>query len=69
MQWLDSTCPFAKFDLTLLVIESDNELNCSWEYATDLFEDNTIQRMAEQFEVLLHGIVHHPQQTLSVLCL
>jgi amino acid adenylation domain-containing protein len=67
IQWLDLTCPFAKFDLTLLVIESDNQLNCFWEYATDLFEKSTIQRMAEQFEVLLHGIVDNPQQSISTL--
>ncbi|MEH2348460.1 MAG: amino acid adenylation domain-containing protein [Nostoc sp.] len=67
IQWLDLYCPFAKFDLTLLVIESDNQLNCSWEYATDLFDKSTIQRMAEQFEVLLKGIVDKPQQPIKTL--
>ncbi|MEH2266226.1 non-ribosomal peptide synthetase [Nostoc sp.] len=67
IQWLDFNCPFAKFDLTLLVIESDNQLNCSWEYATDLFEKSTIERMAEQFEVLLKGIVDKPQQPIKTL--
>ncbi|MUG96548.1 amino acid adenylation domain-containing protein [Scytonema sp. UIC 10036] len=67
IQWLGSTCPFAKFDITLLVIESDNQLNCSWEYATDLFEKSTIQRMAEQFEVLLKGIVDRPNEPIKTL--
>ena len=67
IQWLDLTCPFAKFDLALMVIESDNQLNCSWEYATDLFDKSTIQRMAEQFEVLLKGIVDNPNQPISTL--
>ncbi|OYD87925.1 non-ribosomal peptide synthetase [Nostoc sp. 'Peltigera membranacea cyanobiont' 213] len=67
IQWLDFNCPFAKFDLTLLVIESDNQLNCSWEYATDLFEKSTIERMAEQFEILLKGIVDKPQQLIKTL--
>ncbi|MEA5601252.1 amino acid adenylation domain-containing protein [Nostoc sp. UHCC 0252] len=67
IQWLDLYCPFAKFDLTLMVIESDNQLNCYWEYATDLFEKSTIQRMAEQFEVLLKGIVDKPQQPIKTL--
>jgi amino acid adenylation domain-containing protein len=57
----------AKFDLTLLVTESDNQLNCSWEYATDLFERGTIQRMAEQFTVLLKGIIDHPHQSINTL--
>ncbi|MEH2216410.1 MAG: amino acid adenylation domain-containing protein [Nostoc sp.] len=67
IQWLDLYCPFAKFDLTLMVIESDNQLNCFWEYATDLFKKSTIQRMAEQFEVLLKGIVDKPQQPIKTL--
>ncbi|MEH2198293.1 non-ribosomal peptide synthetase [Nostoc sp.] len=67
IQWLDFYCPFAKFDLTLMVIESDNQLNCFWEYATDLFEKSTIERMAEQFEILLKGIVDKPQQLIKTL--
>ena len=67
IEWLGITCPFAKFDLALMVIEDNNQLNCSWEYATDLFEKITIQRMAEQFEVLLKGIVDNPQQTINSL--
>jgi amino acid adenylation domain-containing protein len=67
IEWLPLTYPFAKFDLALMVIESDNQLNLTWEYATDLFEKSTIQRMAKQFEVLLKGIVDHPQQPLNIL--
>ena len=36
----------AKFDLTLMVTESDNQFNCTWEYATDLFTRGTIKRIA-----------------------
>jgi amino acid adenylation domain-containing protein len=57
----------AKFDLTLMVTESDNQFNCTWEYATDLFERVTIQRMAEHFEVLLKGIIDHPHQSINTL--
>ena len=57
----------AKFDLTLMVIEDDHQLNCSWEYATDLFARVTIQRMAEQFAVLLQGIIDHPHQSINTL--
>ncbi len=67
IEWLDSSYPFAKFDLSLLVLESDGQLNCTWEYATDLFETITIQRMAEHWEVLLQQIVPNPQQTISTL--
>ncbi|MBG1264991.1 non-ribosomal peptide synthetase [Nostoc sp. WHI] len=67
IEWLPLNYPFAKFDLALLVIESDNQLNLTWEYATDLFEKITIQRMAAQFEVLLKGIVACPQQPINTL--
>ncbi|MCP4940399.1 MAG: non-ribosomal peptide synthetase, partial [Planctomycetaceae bacterium] len=36
--------PIAKFDLTLNVVERDGQLECVWEYATDLFEAATIER-------------------------
>ncbi|QMS88309.1 amino acid adenylation domain-containing protein [Nostoc edaphicum CCNP1411] len=67
IEWLPLTYPFAKFDLVLLVIESDDQLNLIWEYATDLFDKSTIQRMAEQFEVLLQGIIDNSQQPINTL--
>ncbi|WP_339461727.1 non-ribosomal peptide synthetase, partial [Nodularia spumigena] len=57
----------AKFDLTLMVTESDNQFNCTWEYATDLFTRGTIKRMAEHFEVLLKEIIDHPHQSINTL--
>ncbi|MFM5981778.1 MAG: amino acid adenylation domain-containing protein [Sphaerospermopsis kisseleviana] len=67
IEWLGVKGAIAKFDLTLLITESDNQLNCTWEYATDLFARGTIQRMAEQFAVLLKGIIDHPYQSIKTL--
>jgi amino acid adenylation domain-containing protein len=67
MELLGVKGAIAKFDLTLMVTESDNQFNCTWEYATDLFERVTIQRMAEHFEVLLKGIIDHPHQSINTL--
>ncbi|MBE8998684.1 amino acid adenylation domain-containing protein [Nostoc sp. LEGE 12447] len=67
IEWFPLSYPFAKFDLALMVIESNNQLYLTWEYATDLFEKGTIQRMAEQFEVLLKGIIDNPQQPINTL--
>ncbi len=64
---LEQTYPFAKLDLTLDLSERDEQLHCMWEYATDLFEAETIQRMAEHFEVLLQGIVENPHQAINTL--
>ena len=67
IQDLEQTYPFAKLDLTLDLSERDGQLHCMWEYASDLFEVETIQRMAGHFEVLLQGIVDNPQQTINNL--
>jgi amino acid adenylation domain-containing protein len=61
--------PFAKFDLGLDLRENNDQLNCSWEYATDLFEAETIKRMARHFEVLMTAITQNPQQPISKLSL
>jgi amino acid adenylation domain-containing protein len=69
IQWLDQNYPFAKFDLTLDLCQRQGELCCMWEYATDLFEAQTIRRMAGHFEVLLEAIAQNPQQLISKHCL
>ncbi|MEH1937181.1 MAG: amino acid adenylation domain-containing protein [Nostoc sp.] len=67
IQYLEQSLPFAKFDLTLDFCERGNQLHCMWEYATDLFEAETIQRMAGHFEVLLQAIIQNSQQPISTL--
>ncbi|ODG96163.1 non-ribosomal peptide synthetase [Nostoc sp. KVJ20] len=67
IQWLEQSFPFAKFDLTLDLCERGGQLHCMWEYATDLFEAETIQRMAGHFEVLLEAITQNPQQPIHQL--
>ncbi|MCV3216977.1 amino acid adenylation domain-containing protein [Plectonema radiosum NIES-515] len=57
----------AKFDLTLLMEEHEQGLKGEWEYSTDLFEPDTIQRMNGHFQTLLEGIVANPQQRVSSL--
>jgi amino acid adenylation domain-containing protein/non-ribosomal peptide synthase protein (TIGR01720 family) len=64
---LESDYPIAKFDLTLSVEEEDGELHCLWEYASDLFYAQTIERMAEHFEILLTAIIDNPAQSISHL--
>ena len=54
--------PFARFDLSLNLVESDQGLAGSFEYSTDLFAEATIARMADHFAVLLHGLAVCPEQ-------
>lgn len=51
---------FAKFDITLLLTESDAGLSGTFKYNTDLFDEATIARMVNHFKVLLNHIVERP---------
>ena len=57
----------SKFDLTVETMFESNELCCSFEYSTDLFDQSRIERMARHFETLLRGICADPGRTLSEL--
>jgi len=58
----------AKFDLTLYVVEQEGGgLGCAWEYSTDLFRAETMERMGGHLQVLLRGGASEPEQRLSEL--
>ncbi|MEM7132270.1 MAG: amino acid adenylation domain-containing protein [Chloroflexota bacterium] len=63
--------PYAKFDLTLSVMERENGDEAGslgmFEYATDLFDKATIVRMASHFTMLLEGIVKEPEAPIYQL--
>jgi amino acid adenylation domain-containing protein len=47
----------SRFDLTLDLVEVEDGLGATYEFATDLFEQVTIERLHTHFETLLGGIV------------
>ena len=55
----------AKFDLTLIAVESPDGLRTTLKYNTDLFDEATIQRMLEHWQVLLEAVVENPELTCS----
>ena len=57
----------SKVDLTLSLAERDSQLAGFFEYSTDLFNRDRIERMAGHFQTLLHGIVADPDQFISHL--
>ncbi|GER90128.1 hypothetical protein KDW_42900 [Dictyobacter vulcani] len=59
----------AKFDLTLTCWQENDNLQASLEYNTDLFDESTIQRMAQQLQTLLESIVSDDQVPISRLAL
>jgi amino acid adenylation domain-containing protein/FkbM family methyltransferase len=50
----------AKFDLTLAMRETEAGLLGVFEYNTDLFDDETVRRMARHFETLLEAAAREP---------
>jgi len=57
----------AKFDLTLMMIETEQGLSGWFEYSTDLFDSATIAAMAARFHTLLAGIVADPDRRVDDL--
>jgi amino acid adenylation domain-containing protein/thioester reductase-like protein len=57
----------ASFDLTLSMADTEQWLKGTLEYNTDLFEAARIDRILQQFQVLLQGVVANPDQCLSDL--
>lgn len=55
----------AKFDLSLSVSDQTNSIAVGIEYATDLFNSSTIERMLKHFETLLREITDNPQQSIK----
>ncbi|PYR33793.1 MAG: non-ribosomal peptide synthetase [Acidobacteria bacterium] len=56
---------FAQFDLSLHIWEDPDRYVCRFEYCTDLFKADTIERMAANFTRLLRGVAADPQQRIS----
>jgi hypothetical protein len=57
----------SNFDLTLSLQETEGSLAGSFRYNADLFEPETISRMAEHFQSLLEGVVADPARPISAV--
>ncbi|MFC5743201.1 condensation domain-containing protein, partial [Dyella tabacisoli] len=60
LELVSSESTTAKFDLTLALTEGKDGIQGYFEYSTDLFEANTIERMGVHFTNLLQAIVADP---------
>jgi thioesterase domain-containing protein/NRPS condensation-like uncharacterized protein len=59
----------AQFDLTLSMEETEAGLTGFWQYNRDLFEGETIQRLAANFQILLEQMVTFPEKPVAALSL
>jgi amino acid adenylation domain-containing protein len=65
----DSVYSTAKFDLALLMGETDDAFVGSFEYTTDLFDVRTIDGTLASFQTLLRSIITAPELPISKLAL
>ena len=57
----------AKTDLTLFIWQSEDRLTAAFEYATSIFEESTVRRLADHFSRLLAAIAADPDARLGGL--
>ncbi|MBG4874297.1 amino acid adenylation domain-containing protein, partial [Pseudomonas aeruginosa] len=57
----------AQFDLTLDLTDEEQRFCAVFDYATDLFDASTVERLAGHWRNLLRGIVANPRQRLGEL--
>jgi non-ribosomal peptide synthetase component F len=62
---LDIPRETAKFDVTVVIEDGGNRLVGAFEYSTDLFDHETIERMAGHFENLLDRMTRSPGARVS----
>ena len=67
MTTLEPETVTAMFDLTLTMTETEAGIEGIWEYSTDLFKPETIERLTRHFQTLLTGILAQPQAQVTQL--
>ncbi|MCX2492861.1 aminotransferase class V-fold PLP-dependent enzyme [Pedobacter sp. PF22-3] len=64
-QVLSSGLTVAKFDLTLLAVETEDQLLMRFEYLTCLFKKETIARFAGYFKQIITAVITNPNLTIA----
>ncbi|MCY1047015.1 amino acid adenylation domain-containing protein [Corallococcus sp. bb12-1] len=67
VQALEFQTHTAKFELSLMLEQTDDGLSGAFEYATALFEPRTVERIADHFRRLLEGATRQPDTCVHAL--
>lgn len=67
LEFLDTGDSQAKFDLSLDVDYSQQQIVATFEYSRDLYRTDTIERMAEHWQNLLWALIETPERALGEL--
>ena len=65
--WVEVDRGISHGDLSLFITEKADSLSCMWEYCTDLFDKETIERMIQNYQTLLGSILEHPEERIGYL--
>ena len=57
----------SKFDLSLAIIEKENNLRLRFEYAKDVYRYEDVQRLAQHYENLLQNIIENPRMSIGAI--
>src|ERR1051325_7340721 len=66
-RWLEIDRGTARNDLSLFMIDKGGDLTCMWEYSTDLFNDETIERMMLSYRQILDKILKNPDELIAYI--
>jgi amino acid adenylation domain-containing protein len=67
VEWFSQPRYFTAFDISINLTDIGEEIVLDCDYNTDLFNATTIERFVGHLQVLLEGIVSHPEHSLSQL--
>ena len=67
LKWLEVDRGTARGDLSLFATDKGAELNCLWEYSTDLFDGETIEQMMSSYRTLLESILEQKEERIGYL--
>ncbi|MEI6274794.1 MAG: amino acid adenylation domain-containing protein, partial [Prolixibacteraceae bacterium] len=65
MRFIDRRRSISQFDLSLHVDETEHNFNCVFEYNSNLFKRERIERMAGHFLELLKNILENPHEKIN----
>jgi amino acid adenylation domain-containing protein len=67
MKWMEVDRGTSRCDLTLFVTDNGGGLACMWEYSTDLFDGETIERIIASYQTLLESVLENPDEKIAYL--
>ncbi len=69
LSMIDIPLSYVKYDFNLEIMSVDSQYQFKFEYAADLFEQATVERMAKHFMTLLAEAAANPQKSLKKISL